>query len=88
MLQWIFTLVSFLASLSFYHLMVPRPGVCSFYFVSSMVLYLHFEKRKKTQNPEPRNRLTGTAVVVSHFQTARQDNIIRLKLTEMIVSYH
>lgn len=88
MLQWIFTVVSFLASLSFYHLMVPRPGGCSFYFVSCMAPYLHFEKRKKTQNPEPRNRLTGTDVVVSHFQTAGQDSIIRFRLTEVIVPYH
>lgn len=49
-------------------------------------LSLHFEKRRKIQTSEPENRLTGTAVV-SHFQTARQDRVIRLRMTEVIVPY-
>lgn len=50
-------------------------------------LSLHFEKRKKHQTSETVNRLTGTALVVSYFQTARQDRIIRLRTTEVIVPY-
>jgi len=40
MLQWIFIVASFLGSLSFYHLMVPRPGGCSFYFLSVLWLFI------------------------------------------------
>lgn len=54
------------------------------FYVSFVV---HFEKRKNIQTSEPAKRLTGTAVVVSHFQTAQQDRIIRLRTTEVIVPY-
>lgn len=77
----------FLGSLSFYHLTVPKPGGCSFYCMYLLWLFMFLEK-KMAQTSEPANRLTGTAVVVSHFQTSQQDRIIRLKMTEVIVPYH
>lgn len=54
MLQWMITAVSFLKSLYFYYLMVPRSGGCSFYFMSVLGLFIptFSKKKKKTPNPE------------------------------------
>lgn len=59
------------------------------FYARSGALYPYILKEeKKDPKPSEMNRLTGTAVVVCHFQTARQDNIIRISSTEAIVPHH